>query len=39
MTCSSVVLPEPDGPTIETSSPASMVRLTFWSAWTVVTVP
>ncbi len=28
MTCKSVVFPEPDGPTIETSSPLSIVTLT-----------
>ena len=34
MTCSSVVFPEPDGPTTETSSPCSIVRLMSLSAAT-----
>ena len=34
ITCSSVVLPDPDGPTTDTNSPASTVRLTSRSAVT-----
>ena len=34
MMCSSVVLPDPDGPTMATSSPLAMLRLTPRSAAT-----
>ncbi len=39
ITCSSVVLPEPDGPTIATSSPSRTAKLTSRSAYTGGSAP